>query len=97
MTRRQATQDDSDVLWTVEDVARRLRCSTRTVQRHLAELGARRTIGGLRFRREDVLAYEDRQRVQPTAPVPTPIRQPEPPRPSIVPRSGINPVSGRPW
>lgn len=81
-------------LLNAQDVAARLRVDVRTVQRLAVELGARRIGTKLRFRPEDVLAYEDRQKLQPEASSPI-AKKPTPIRP-VVKREGINKVTGKP-
>jgi excisionase family DNA binding protein len=93
MSARRQAAADVEPLWTIEDVAVRLRVSTRTVQRRAAELGARRIGQQLRFRREDVLAYEDRQRQAPTRLV----EEREKRRPALKHTTALNPLTNKPW
>jgi len=55
-------------LWTTADVMRWLGCSADTVHRNQAALGALKIGRSVRFRREDVEAYIECQRVQPAQP-----------------------------
>lgn len=78
-----------------KDVAARLRVDVRTVQRLAQELGARRICGKLRFRSEDVLAYEDRRQMRPDVKEPTPITAPR--RAALKHDTPTNPLDGLPW
>lgn len=87
-----------DAMLTPRDVMALVAMRRSWVTKHAAELGAIRVGGQLRFKREDIDAYLERNRVRAAdaAPVPEPVPAPRA-RPVLVHRSAMNPVTRREW